>query len=85
MALGLLAMREGFGKDGAWVWAWPEATEAQQEQDEPQSGLPSESDPPEQARAPSAKAAASVTSPPVAPAQLQDGAQRPAIAASAVV
>jgi hypothetical protein len=40
MALGLMAMREGFGKDGAWVWVGPEAMEAQQQQDEPQSVPP---------------------------------------------
>ena len=43
MALGLLAMREGFGRDGAWVWVKAEAMEAQQEQGEPQSEPPGES------------------------------------------
>jgi hypothetical protein len=71
MALGLLAMREGFGRDGAWVWVKPEAMEAQQEQNEPQSEPPSEPNPPERAGVPSAQPAASVTSPPIAPAQLQ--------------
>jgi putative DNA primase/helicase len=85
MALGLLAMREGFGKDGAWVWVWPEAMEAQQEQGEPQSEPPSESNAPEHAGVPSAPPAASVTSPPIAPAWRRDGAQRPAIAGTAVV
>ena len=40
MALGLIAMREGFGKDGAWVWVWPELMETQQEQGDPQSEPP---------------------------------------------
>jgi hypothetical protein len=71
MALGLLAMREGFGKDGAWVWVWPDAMEAQQQQDEPQSETHGESDPQERADVPSAAPAASVTSPPLAAAQLQ--------------
>jgi hypothetical protein len=86
MALRLMAMREGFGKDGAWVWVKPEALEAQQEQQsEPRSEPPGESDPPEDAQVPSAQPAASVTSPPIAPTQPQDEAQRPPIAASAVV
>jgi hypothetical protein len=78
-------MREGFGKDGAWVWVKREAMEAQQQQGEPQSEPPGESDPPEDAQVPSAQPAASVTSPPIAPTQPQDEAQRPPIAASAVV
>jgi hypothetical protein len=85
MALGLLAMREGFGKDGAWVWVKPEAMEAQQEQDEPRSEPPGEPDPPEHVRAASAQPAASVTSPLIAPTQLQASVQRPAISAGAVV
>jgi hypothetical protein len=67
MALGLMAMREGFGKDGAWVWARPQPIEAQQEQDEPQSEPRGESNLPDHARVPSAPPAASVTSPPIAP------------------
>jgi hypothetical protein len=83
MALRLLAMREGFGKDGAWVWVWPEALEAQQEQDELQSEPAGEPDPPEHTRVSSAQPAASVISPPIAPAQLQDGSQIPATATRA--
>ena len=56
-------MREGFGKDGAWVWVDLEALEEQQQQDAPQG----ESDP--GADVPSAQRAAPVTSPPIAPAQ----------------
>jgi hypothetical protein len=77
MALDLVAIREGFGKDGAWVWVRPQAMEAQQEQDVPQSAPRSESNPPEHARVPSARPAASVTSPPIAPTGPQDGAQMP--------
>jgi hypothetical protein len=80
MALGLLAMREGFGKDGAWVWVKPEAMEAQQERDEPQAEPPSEPDLPEHARVPSAQPAASVTSPPVAPKWPEDRARMPTTA-----
>jgi putative DNA primase/helicase len=87
MALRLIAVREGFGKDGAWVWMRPEVIaaqqeqiEARQEQDEPQSEPPMESDLSEHARAPGGPPAASVTSPPIAPMQSQDGPQTPAIA-----
>jgi putative DNA primase/helicase len=65
MALGFVAMREGFGKDGAWVWVDLEALEEQQQQNAPQG----ESAPQDRADVPSAPAAASVTSPPIAPAQ----------------
>jgi hypothetical protein len=81
MALRLIAMREGFGKDGAWVWVKREALAAQQEQGEPLSEAPGESDPLEHARLPSAQPAASVASPPIAPTRPQDGAQMPATAA----
>ena len=64
-------MREGFGKEGAWVWVWPELMEAQQEQGEPQSEAQGESDSQEQDRVPAAQPAMSVTSPPIAAAQLQ--------------
>jgi hypothetical protein len=85
MALGLLAMREGFGRDGAWVWVKPEAVEVRREQGEPQSEPPGEPNSPEQSRVPSAQAAASVASPPIAPAQSQEGAQTSTIAARTVV
>jgi len=67
MALGLMAMREGFGKDGAWVWARPQPMEAQQEHDEPQSEPRGEPNLPDHACGQSAQPAASVTSPPIAP------------------
>ena len=44
MALGLIAMREGFGKEGAWMWVWPELMEAQQQEGEPQTEPPGEPD-----------------------------------------
>jgi hypothetical protein len=69
MALRLVAMREGFGQGGAWVWVKPEALEVQQQQSEPPSEPPGESVPPEDTRLPSAQSAAPVTSPPIAPAQ----------------
>jgi hypothetical protein len=85
LALRLVAMREGFGRDGTWVWAKPEALEAQQEQGERQSQPAGEADPPEQPLVPSAQSAASVASPPIAPTQLQDRAERPATTARAVL
>ena len=63
MALGVMAMREGFGKDGAWVWVKPEVMELQQEQDEPRSEPRGESNPPDHACGQGAQPAASVTSP----------------------
>lgn len=44
MALGLVAMREGFGRDGAWVWVKREAIEAQQTEAQPESEVPAEPD-----------------------------------------
>jgi putative DNA primase/helicase len=44
IALGLMAMREGFGRDGAWVWVKREAMEAQQTEAQPESEVPAEPD-----------------------------------------
>jgi putative DNA primase/helicase len=80
MALGLIAMREGFGKEGAWVWVWPELMQAQQQEGEPQSEAQRETKPLEQARTPSERPAAPTVSPPIAPAEPQAGIPIPKLA-----
>jgi putative DNA primase/helicase len=71
MALGLVAMREGFGKDGAWVWVWPEAMEVQQEQGESQSASEVLAEPDLQVPTPSqnSQPRLDVASPAITPAQ----------------
>jgi hypothetical protein len=71
MALGFVAIREGFGKDGAWVWVRPQPMEAQQEHNEPQSEPRGEPNLPDHACGQSAQPAASVTSPPPMPAPMR--------------
>jgi hypothetical protein len=61
LTLGLTVTREGFGRGGAWVWARPEAAEAEQTEAAPQDtapAQPSEPTPP-------------VISPPLQPAPTQ--------------
>jgi hypothetical protein len=55
MVLGLIAIRAGFGPGGTWVWAKPEAAEADQAEAQPQDAVPAQTAAPTPA----------VTSPPI--------------------
>ena len=61
LTLGLTVTREGFGRGGGWVWARPEAAEADQAEAQPQEAVPT----------PTAQSTPAVTSPPIQPVQAQ--------------
>jgi hypothetical protein len=61
LALGLTVTREGFGRGGGWVWARPEAAEADQAEAQPQGAVLAETAPP----------TPTVISPPIQPAPAQ--------------
>ena len=69
VALGLIAMRTGFGRGGAWVWATPDAEEQQQTEAQLESDAEAEPDVEAEARGENSQPMSTLAGSPIAPPQ----------------
>jgi hypothetical protein len=69
LALGLIAIRAGFGRGGAWVWARPNYEEEQQTEAKLESETEAEPDAEAEAQNENPQPALELASPPITPPQ----------------